>query len=313
MTVYLDIIFFENVLMNYIILFACGVLVKTQISRIRVLISACLGAVYTIIMYLDIIPIYSNFFMKIILSVVMVYVAFKPGSVKLILRQLLIFYLTSFVFGGCVFGLMYFIKPQLVQMRNGVFIGTYPIKIAILGGGTAFVIMQLGFKFVKSKISKKDMIFKMKITICEKSVELNALLDTGNLLKEPITGIPVVIVQKSCLKQIIPDQILDNLNKIIGGDTDEIASNNNLIKYFSRFRMIPFSSVGKQNGLLLGIRSDSVNIIKDEESETVLNVIIGIYDKSFTKNESYSAIFGLDMLEGVTKNEDVSNFKVEYK
>ncbi len=153
----------------------------------------------------------------------------------------------------------------------------------------------------------------MKITICEKSVELNALLDTGNMLKEPITGIPVVIVQKNSLKQILPDQILDNLNKIIGGDTDEIASNNNLIKYISRFRMIPFSSVGKQNGLLLGIRSDSVNIIKDEEIETVSNVIIGIYDKSFTKNESYSAIFGLDMLEEVTKNEDVSNFKVKYK
>ena len=310
MTVYLDIIFLENVLMNYIILFASGVLVKAKLRKIRLLLSSGMGAAYTIIMYLDVIPIYSNFIMKSILSVGMVYVAFKPINIKQMFKQLLIFYLTSFVFGGCVFGLMYFIKPQLVQMKNGVFVGTYPIKIAIIGGGISFVIIQVAFKLVKNKISKKDMIYKIEITIFANKVKLNALLDTGNLLKEPITGIPVIIVEKNCLKPILPSEIINNLNKIIGGDTDEIASNEYSMKFISRFRIIPFSSVGKQNGVLLGIRSDNVNIIKDEEIETVQNVIIGIYDKSFTKNESYSAIFGLDMLEEANKNENVSNVKV---
>ena len=74
--------------------------------------------------------------------------------------------------------------------------------------------------------------------------------------------------------------------------------------------MIPFSSLGKQNGLLLGIRVDSVNIEIDEKIERINNVIIGIYDKSFTKNNAYSAIFGLEILEGGKLNECIANVKV---
>ena len=310
MTVYLDIVFFENVLMNYIILFACVVLLKVRLHRFRLLVSSCVGAVYTIIMYLNIIPIYSNFIMKFILSIVIVYVAFKPNNVKQLLKELTIFYLTSFVFGGCVFALMYFVKPQLVQIRNGSFVGTYPIKVAVIGGSLAFVLLQTSFKLIKNKISKNDVIYKIKIHILEKEIVVNALLDTGNLLKEPITGLPVIIVEKKKLKDIIPVEILNNANVIIGGDSSKLSYNENCINYISRLRMIPFSSVGKKNGLLLGIRSDSVDIIINEATETVQNVIIGVYEQSFTKNNSYSAIFGLDILEGGNVNENASSVKI---
>lgn len=96
----------------------------------------------------------------------------------------------------------------------------------------------------------------------------------------------------------------------MGGDFDELLIDEKFSSYVSRFRMIPFSSLGKQNGLLLGIKADSVNILIDEQKETITNVIIGIYDKSFTKNGVYSAIFGLDILEGGNQNENVSNVKV---
>ena len=310
MIVYLDIIFIENILMNYIILYACGVILKIKLKKWKIFLSASFGATYTIIMYLNIVEIYSNTIMKFILSIVMVYVAFKPDKVKKMLKELTLFYLTSFVFGGCVFGLMYFLKPQMVQIRNGVFVGTYPMKIAIIGGSVAFIIMQISFKLIKNKVTKKDIIYTLKIRFYEKEKNINALLDTGNLLKEPITGFPVVITEKKALKGLIPEIILNNINKIVGGDTDEINSNNELAKYISRFRMIPFSSVGKQNGLLLGIRCDSVSIEIDGIAETKTNVIIGIYDKSFTKNDSYSAIFGLDIIEGGNVNENVSNVKV---
>ena len=310
MTVYLDVVFFENVLMNYIILFACMVLLRIKAGKIRLIIASFIGAAYTIIMYLNIISLYSNFIMKFVLSLVIVYVAFKPNKLKQMVKEIVIFYLVSFVFGGCVFGLMYFLKPQLVQIRNGYFVGTYPIKVAVMGGCLAFILIQISFKLVKNKISKNDVVYKIKIRIFENEITLNALLDTGNLLKEPITGFPVVVIEKNSLKEILPCEILNNLDKIVGGDFDEINSNEKLIKYISRFRMIPFSSVGKQNGLLLGVRSDSVDIINNETTETVQNVIIGVYEQSFTKNGAYSAIFGLDMLEGGHVNENVSGVKV---
>lgn len=310
MTVYLDIVFFENVLMNYIIIFATGVVVKEKLSKFRILISSVIGAIYTIIMYLNIISIYSNFIMKLVLSIAMVYIAFKPKTFKKLIRKLIIFYLVSFVFGGCVFALMYFIQPQLAQIRNGVFVGAYPLKVALIGGLISFAIIQISFKIVKTKLSKKDMIYQIEITINNKSIKIKALLDTGNLLKEPITGLPVVVTEHTSLYSVLPTEVLNNTEKILGGDTDELMKNDELSKIISRFRMIPFSSLGKQNGLLLGIKADSINIEIDEKIENINNVIIGIYDKSFTKNGAYSAIFGLDILEGGKLDECIANVKV---
>lgn len=310
MTVYLDIVFLENVIMNYIIIFASCVVVKAEVKHWKILVSSSIGAIYTIVMYLNIIPIYSNFFMKLLLSFVMVYISFLPKSWKKLLKNLLIFYLVSFVFGGCVFALMYFVSPQLALIKNGVFVGAYPIKIALIGGLISFVIIQISFKIVKTKLSKKDMIYDIEIIINKKGIKVRALLDTGNLLKDPITGIPVIVVEHKSLYSVLPTEILNNINRIIGGDTNELTQNNECNQIISRFRIIPFSSIGKQNGLLLGIRADYINIILDEKIENINNVIVGIYDKSFTKNGMYSAIFGLDILEGGKLNECIENVKV---
>ena len=311
MTIYLDIVFVENMLMNYIIIFACGIVVRQEVKKVRVLIGSLIGAVYTIVMYLNIIPLYSNFFMKMALSIVIVYVAFGPSSFRKLIKNLVIFYLVSFVFGGCVFALMYFIEPQLVQIKNGVFVGAYPLKVALIGGVIAFVVVQVSFKIVKTKLSKRDMIYEIEVMINGKAGKVKGLLDTGNLLKEPITGIPVVVVEHTSLFSILPDEILNNVEKIIGGDTNELTKNDEFLNIVSRFRMIPFSSLGKQNGLLLGIRVDGINIEIDEKIERINNVIVGIYDKSLTKNGAYNAIFGLDILEkGGKLNEYVANVKV---
>lgn len=310
MVIYLDVVFLENIIMNYIIIYATGIVVKSEIKQWRILIASSIGAIYTIAMYISTIPIYSNFIMKLILSLVIIYVAFIPKNIKKTLKILLIFYLVSFVFGGCIFALMYIITPKLAQIKNGVFVGTYPIKIALIGGIISFVIIQISFKMVKNKISKKDVIYNIEIIINNKKTEVKALLDTGNLLKEPITGMPVIIVEHKSLNKIVPIEILNNLNKIIGGDTYELLENEEFSKIISRFRMIPFSSLGKQNGLLLGLKADSINIILDEKTEKINNVIIGIYDKSFTKNGMYSAIFGLDILEGGKLNENTADVKI---
>ena len=79
--------------------------------------------------------------LKILLSIVMIYIAFKPSSLKDLSKQLLIFYMTSFVFGGSALSLIHFIKPQEAYMQNGIYIGEYPMKVVALGGIVGFVII----------------------------------------------------------------------------------------------------------------------------------------------------------------------------
>lgn len=306
MTIYVDIVLLENLCMNYIILFATGFIMKMKLHHIRIILSALVGGVYAILSYMQIFPIYSNMIVKIILSVCMIYIAFFPKGIKALIKQLVMFYLVSFVFGGCAFALLYFVKPQDIFMRNGVYIGTYPIKIALLGGIVGFILTYIAFKIVKNRMSKKGLIYEIEIKIDEKSTKVKAMLDTGNQLKDPITAIPVVIVEKEKLYEIVPKSILDNIEDIVGGDWKENEDN---ISYRARFRMIPFHSIGKQNGMLLGFKADEVKVITDIDEISNKKVIICIYNQKLTKTNTYSALIGLDMLEGREKNEFITNFK----
>ena len=151
MTIYLDVVLIENLCMNYIILFATGYLLKIRLKHIKLIISATLGGIYSILAYMEILEIYSNFILKVILSIVMVYIAYKAKNIKQLAKQLIFFYLTSFVFGGCAFALLYFVKPQEILMRNGVLVGTYPLKIAILGGMVRIYNCSYSISFCKDK------------------------------------------------------------------------------------------------------------------------------------------------------------------
>ena len=295
MTIYIDVVLIENLIMNYIILLATGLIMKIKIKHIRLIIAGLIGAIYTILTYAITIEMYSNFFVKIILSILMVYVAYNPQNMKKMWKELLVFYLISFVFGGAAFALIYVIKPQEILMKNGLFLGTYPLKTVILAAIVAFIIIIVTFKIVKSKISKKDILKDIKINIDNQQITIKAMLDTGNMLKDPLTENSVVVVEKTALYQILPKDLLDNIENILGGDLEKI-SDEVKEKYINKLKFIPFSSLGKQNGMLVGIKPTFVEIDDEQNTFKKEKVIVGIYDKSLTKDGKYQALIGIDLM-----------------
>lgn len=296
-TIYVDIVLLENLCMNYIILFGTAYIIKIKVKHIRILLASLIGAVYAVLAYAGVFPIYANLITKIILSICMTYIAFNPKKLKGLIKELILFYLVSFALGGCAFALLYIVRPQDIFMKNGVYIGTYPLKIALLGGITGFVITYVAIKIVKTRITKNEIIYKAIIKIEEQEIEINVLLDTGNMLKDPISGDAVIMVEKNKLYKILPNEMLDNTNKFLGGEFENAES----LEYRKRIRFIPFTSVGKQNGMLLGIKPDLVKIITDVDEIVNEKTIIGVYEKTFSKYGKYSGLIGLDILERTEK------------
>lgn len=296
MTIYIDIVIAENLMMNSIILYATSMIAKIKPNFIRILIGSLIGAIYSVFSYVSTWTVYSNMLLKLILSIIIVYIAFNPQNIKIMGKDLLLFYLTSFVFGGVAFALIYVIKPQEILMRNGLFLGTYPLKTVFLGAIIAFAVIWATFKIVKTKISKKDMYCDAKIKFKGKEILVKTMIDTGNMLKEPISGNPVIIVEHTVLYDIIPKEILNHLEDILGGDFNQIEEKIRN-EYSSKLKLIPFSSLGKQNGMLLGIKAEKVLIEKEgEKTVEKNNVIIGIYNKSLTKRGEYRALIGIDLI-----------------
>ena len=100
--------------------------------------------------------------------------------------------------------------------------------------------------------------------------------------------------------------MLENSKNILGGDFKENEDINN--EYRTRLRIIPFTSVGKQNGMMLGIKVDEIKIITDVDEVINDNAIICVYEKEFSKRKKYFGLIGIDLLERrENKNEHFTN------
>ena len=295
MTIYLDIIFWENFILNFIILIAVSVITKAKRNYIKIITASLIGSVYAIFYYLIRMNLIIEFFMKIFLSFVMVYVSFCPRTFKDCLRKIIIFYLTSFVFGGGAIAIIYMVNSGKVSIQNGIIIGSYSIKTIFIGIMIAFAIIVISFKLIKSKISKKDLLCEIQIKLNNEIIKTIAMIDTGNMLKEPITNIPVIVVEKDILDKAIPETILNNIENILGGDFTKI-SNEIENEYISKLKVIPYMSLGKENGMLLGIKADEASFTDGDGEIKLQKVIIGIYNKKLSKNGKYHALVGINFL-----------------
>ena len=295
MVIYIDMLFLENFILDFIILYVTGLISKNKIKFLKLIFGSALGAIYVVMYYFIKINVYSNIIIKLLLSIIMIYISFVPTNFKEMLKLTVFFYLISFVFGGAALSVIYMLNSRRITIQNGILIGNYTIRTIFIGVVIACIVTIIAFKFVKAKFSKKDLFCNIIIKINNKQIKTKAMLDTGNFLKDPITNIPVVVVEYTVLYDMIPKEILDNIEDILGGDLEKIPEN---IKneYMSKLKVIPFSSLGKQNGMLLGLKADGLIVDNEGEVKNIDKVIIGIYNKKLSKKGDYSALLGFDTI-----------------
>ena len=291
MTIYLDIVLIENILLNYIIILSTAIISKEKINIIKITLSSVVGGIFAIITYIINFRNISGILVKIAISFFMMSIAFKINNIKKLMKIILFFYLVSFTFGGIAFMLLFFINPQNIIINENVLVGIYPLKVTILAGCTGFIIISFVSLIIKSRINKNNMIYDLEIFYNGKYKKLKTMLDTGNLLKEPVSNLDVIIVEKESLYEILNNDLLENINSIIKGKWLEDPK---IHSY--KIKIIPYSSLGNDNGLLVGFKPDYIKLYNDEEIVRD-DVIIGVYNGKLTKNNLYTSLIGLNVLE----------------
>lgn len=291
MTIYLDVVFLENILLNYIIIFATAIISKSRISYFRILISSLIGCIFVIINYVFGFSQNTNLVLKLLLSILMVLIAFKERKLKIILKQLVFFYLVSFTFGGITFMLIFLVSPSEIVFEYNHFTGTYPVKMTLIGGCVGLVIITIISKMIRNKMTAKEMLCEIEIFYSGRNKKIKSMIDSGNLLKEPISKSDVIIVEKDSLTNIVSENILNNISTIVKG---EWLDSDNIHSY--KLKVIPFSSLGNDNGILIGFKPDYIKIYGDIELVRD-DILIGIYDGKLSKNNLFTSLIGLNVID----------------
>jgi len=297
--VFLDVIILENIVMNYLILLTTSKFIRSKTSNFRLLVGAIIGAAYVVLMVvLPGIKVFYTVFARILLSFVIVAVAFTPKKFMAFFKTLAIFYVCTFIFAGAAFAFLYF-NQNGGFVRNGIIYVFWQSKwtVLFLSIVMVIIIVRIFWDILQYRVVKEKLLKQLKIAFENKAIELSALVDTGNSLHDPLTNMPVVVVEFDAIKEILPSDIRSIFHESRENDLTTITGIISNSQWFSRFRLIPYTSLGKENGMLIGFKPDYIEIRdNNEERIGISDVIIGIYNKALSKNEKYKALLNPELI-----------------
>ncbi len=291
--IYIDVLFLVNFLINYILLWTTKKVSKIKISIIRLLIGALFGALYSIFMFFPSLKVYYTIVAKIFFSITLIAITYNIGKVKIFLKVLGMFYIVSFTFGGAALAIFYFTNIGAyigAFVSNGIIYFKLPWKLLLISTLISYTIIKIIYSAFYKRFSQNNIYVPLYIIFENKSVCIKALIDTGNSLYDPISKEPVIVVEFSAIKELMP---LEIQNLFYGSDYNDLKVISGLVSssiWLSRFRLIPFSSLGKENGILIGFKPDEIKIIEEDENRILKNIILGIYNKQLSKNDKYNAL-----------------------
>lgn len=294
--VYGEYLFVENLLMNWLILHLTAYFSKENVPKYKLWIGAALGAAYAFVFFFPSLSFLYSVIMKIVISMLIIVITFVPYHFKTFFKLLGIFYLISFMFGGAAFALFYFTDFNGL-LSNGIFyFGNFSIKLLIYSGIISYILIKFCWEYVQVKVSRENILISVCIEVGENKSLIKALLDTGNSLQDPVSKCPVIVVEYNAIKELLPKDIQEVF--MAGSDLNltDITSSLQTSQWMSRFRMIPFKSLGKENGLLVGFKPDRVQMIEKKEFKYVEDIIVAVYGKKLSVDGDYSALLHPDVL-----------------
>ncbi len=295
MCVYAEYLLLENVIINYIILYATKKFARIETSKARMIISSIIGSIYCLVIFIPFFKIFTTFFIKLAVSVLMIIIAFNPVKLKKFMKLIVVFYIVTFVFAGASLAVFYLTNAKIYVGKGIFYIKEFPFKLLVISIVIACILIRAAIVHFKINFNKENIYVPITIVLNNKKTEVNALVDTGNSLNDPLTDMPVIIVQFSALEELLPKDIKDVFNECKSSNLEVISKLMTESVSEIKFRVIPYKSLGKENGMLLGFKPDEV-IINVEQKRSIKEIIIGVYNKAFSDDEEYVALLHPEIL-----------------
>ena len=164
--------------------------------------------------------------------------------------------------------------PALTALTAGLAL------VATERAGAAFVLR----RWAKAAVTARSLTVDLGVRMGERSITLRGLLDTGNRLRDPVTGSPVVIVDRGTLLRLLPEegreaflQVLSAPDAIGAARTGGAAlpGIDAPVMWTSRIHVVPYETIGR-GGLLTAVRPDRVWELADGRERMLGLCLLGL-------------------------------------
>lgn len=254
MRVYLDLIILLNFMVDYLLLLGTNQLSGFPLAPGRTALAAVLGGIYGGACLLPGFHFLGNSVWRIVSlgGIGLISFGFNTGT----FRRCVLFVLLSMALGGIAAGME----------RSG-------FSTLIFCAVALCFLCMLGFH---GRAGEREYT-NVELRMGDKAIHLTALRDTGNMLRDPVTGCSVLVVNARSAYELLgltKSQLLSPVETVYSGQ-------------YPGLRLIPYRSVGQGNGMLAAIRLDHVKIGKWQGS-----TLVAFAPEGLDREDGYQALTG---------------------
>ncbi len=242
-TIYVDVLIILNIYVNYFLLRTSAKITHSPLKNIRCIAASSYGSLFSLLILAPQLSSFVSTAIKSASALTIVAVAFGIRGKRRFIINTITFFAVNLVFGGAVYAVYSWLKPDFVHFNNTYFYIDFSLVILVVTTALLYFIV-CAVRFFLDRTPDEADNYKVIIRYRDKIVSLDALADTGNSLVDFFTGSPVIICGRNRLSDVTGiDNTTDSIKKLPKG-----------------FRLIPFSTIS-ENSVIPVFRPDEIIII----------------------------------------------------
>jgi len=186
MTIYLDYLFIENVIFDFIILKEVANVSKVKCKNKNLLIAAIFSSLYVVLMLIFKLVALNYFIIKVLLACATVYIAFKPNRITSYIKLILMFFLVSIINVGILI-----VSKNLLGIEE--ITGIIKIAIYVFVYLIGRLILFKLWKMYSTNVTKESLNYTVILKVDDAEYIYDGFLDTGNTVYSH--GMPVIFAE----------------------------------------------------------------------------------------------------------------------
>ena len=190
----IELFLLDNLMMNYLMLRLGCVFYGGGVRQWRITLAAALGAVYALLS-LTKLPVLRAVLPKLLLCLAMALPLTERA--RTYPKAFLCLLLSACLMGGVMFSLLQLFGGEFY---HGAYVCTVSVRMALLAACVCACLPRLVVSVLHAVRQRRSSV-RVCIRFADRTIELVALIDSGNLLTEPLSGLPVVVVRPGLLPE----------------------------------------------------------------------------------------------------------------
>ncbi len=277
-TIYADVFFLINFIINYLILFTSGYISARYVRRWRLLLAATTGALYGFTVFFPSLSFVTSLPVKLLMSGLMVIISFGYRN---IIKNTFLFLIISLVFGGAVFASTLLGCSGLFKIQHGIYYIHLSFSALITASLSTYILLLIIFRRGTARTDRN--FSTVKICSEEKNITITALHDTGNSLREPGSNANIIISDYTTIREILPESIVQIMDHVSPENFPLLLDR---LTEFGKFRLVPYKTIEAGFSLMLTYRPEYVLL----DGKLLPGALIGFSRQRISGDSIYSAI-----------------------